>query len=401
VAEDQSDALILGEDRPYAAPRTGPPPTDPYASQRAVACVSLSIVHDYYGGPEGPGPCADLVLVPTPQTLPRLAKYGLLWRPRPDGGDILTTAGSEEDFRQAVNRLRGESTREIGQKLLREPLMFALFLRRPEFLNVTELPTGVGNGKVALRFSNRVEKPRHDGSSIVLTADAACMTVERAARHWQEDHEAETWRRDSATAHALGRPDPPALRERLAAGEDIFTLEQAAADWGSWHERRLPFAYLELHAYRPAGLPLENDTILFAVDLDRYFRGHGELKDLVGHVEYELRFAARRTRWRYIVTDRGSRFHDFRILDPDNVPVASSPPTVNLLPGGQASFALDVAEPIALSARPARRLRLEGAATVGGRWRRLVDPLPTPSADLIPQQAAGDQVRISEMFVFV
>jgi hypothetical protein len=393
--------LILGEDRPYGALRTGSPPLDPYASQRAVACVSLSIVHDYYGGPEGPGPCADLVLVPTPQTLPRLAKYGLLWRPRPDGGDILTTAGSEEDFRQAVERLRGEPTPEIGHKLLREPLMFALFLRRPEFLNVTELPAGVGNGKVALRFSNRVEKPPREGSSIVLTADAACMTVERAARHWQEDQEAEAWRREVATAHALGRPDPARLRKTLADAEDIFTLEQAALDWGSWHERRLPFAYVEIHAYRPAGLPLENDTILFAVDLDRYFRGSRQVKDLVGHVEYELRFAARSTRWRYIVTDRGGRFQEFRIVDPDNLPVASSSSHVYLLPGRQASFALDVAEPIALSARPARRLRLEGAATVGARWRRLVDPLPTPSADLIPQQAAGDKARISEMFVFV
>ena len=121
-----------------------------------------------------------------------------------------------------------------------------------------------------------------------------------------------------------------------------------------------------------------------------------------GPAQFEIRFEARSTWWRYLIASRGGE------LDLDSLSIEGKGHVrferagIATLPDGQAAAVFEASAPLLLQQRSPERLALRGISGGARSPRVLVDPLPTPSADAIRPKAAGDAQRVwSEIYVFV
>jgi hypothetical protein len=362
--------------------------------------MSVDIVHPFFAAAgEDEGLCPDLGIWPTPATLARLAPLGLRWRRRTGGGDILGPGALLEKADAAAragDALPGTTGRIRSAAI--PPLTFGMFILDPNILNLTALEPGFGTGRRTLCLSNRWSRPDARGHA-VIQPDAA-RSLEAS---WAEAAEAR--RRN---AHTAEEREPPRLKDApdwWRSPEAQLFLDEAIGHLDNWRGRRLPFALLELHVHRPAdGTPCGPDAA-FPLRLAGAGAGDPAAAPGVARVHYRIPFAARETRWRYVIADREGR------LDLESLAIAPRGASRPLflaeaaparpVPGARAAVTFLSAETIPLRRTGAASFRLTGRSADSQRTRTLVDALPTPGADQLPLGTAGSPGSISEMFVFV
>ena len=367
------------------------------SGERFSRLIRIDLRHEYDGPDEGEtAPCRSLEIRPTPQTSSRLARFGLLLRPRADGIDILSSDRQGARFRKALSTERGEL---IGMGKLDAafyfgpPLLFTLTPRDADFLRVTDLPAGFGSGEAALWLSNG------DAISGLITA----ARWRKSGFHRQAAPQIERPR--EARRNDGDEPAPAPRARSLFLGKGGYA-SQADVN-GGFRERHgyrsgrsaLPLGLFDVHLTRrsaelqkpqkarrfPIDLQLEEDV----PDPDRYLTP----------VNYSIDFAARRTRWRYIVGLRGAS------LDPASLAITTRdgaasdfrrvkpPPHV---PANHCCFAARKTR--TLGGRATTDLVLKGSAIGSGRVRTLIDPLPAPG----PEALALEGARIwSDTYLYV
>jgi hypothetical protein len=380
--------------------------------------ISIDIRHVYYAqAGEADGVCPDLEIWPTARTAARLAPLGLHWRRRADGGDIFGPKSLSDAFNARLSKLpRAQlSAAELGPKLFGDPLMFALFIRHPHFVNITDLPSDLGDGRNVLCISNRSNR----GPSPPSTAPSPSEPAEgglggavglilpnpdkvipvRAATFLAEQREHAHFR---STGEELKIPDwiPAWVRNREAE----HFVREAIGHLTRWKKRTLPFAFLEIYPYHPTDDIGSGRYSLFPAILEP--AADGGVEEL-GYrpVRYRVQFDSRKTRWRYVIADRDGRFCT------DKFAVAGAGKEFAFeeagrpdVPGAKSSFAFESKEAIKLRRQAAQHFHLLGSLREQpGREQRLIDPLPVPAAHELPLRDGRPERegRISEMFVFV
>jgi hypothetical protein len=380
--------------------------------------ISIDIRHVYYAqAGEADGVCTDLEIWPTARTAARLAPLGLHWRRRPDGGDIFGPKSLSDAFKTELNKLPPAqlSDPELGPKLFGDPLMFSLFIRHPHFVNITDLPSDLGDGRNVLCISNRSNRgpspPSSDGTPSDSAAGRSAEVVGlilpnpdkvipvRAANVLAEQREHAHFR---STGEELKIPDwiPTWVRNREAE----HFVREAIGHLTRWKKRTLPFAFLELYPYHPVDDLGSGRYSIFPATLEP--EPDGGVQEL-GYrpVRYRIQFDSRKTRWRYVIADRDGRFcsDKFAIAGPEKGLGFAEAGHPNV-PGAKSSFAFESKEEIKLRRQAAQHFHLVGSRQdQPARELRLVDPLPVPAAHELPlrdDRPKGD-ARISEMFVFV
>jgi hypothetical protein len=357
--------------------------------ERFSRLIRIDLRHEYHGAAEGlSAPCTSLQMRATPQTMSRLTRFGLLLRPRHDGIDILSSDRQGARFREALAADRDEllgMTKAQAAFYFGPPLLFTLTPRGPDFLSFSDLPAGFGSREAALWLSN-----------------GYAMNGLVTASRWQEwgfhRHAAPRAELPGEEHHDPAEAPPPPSRARsFFLGKGGYTSQSDV--YGAFRERRsyrggsspLPLALLDIHLTRrsaelqkPEGAsryPIDLQLEEAVADPDRYLTP----------VDYSIGFAARRTRWRYIVAPRGAALDcgSLTITTKDGVPSdferVEPPPHV---PAHHCCFAAGTAR--TLRARATTDLVLKGSVGgSGGRVRTLVDPLPAPGPGALASDGAG------------
>jgi hypothetical protein len=379
-------------------------------------------------------------------------------RRRRDGLDVLHTGDHAAALGRFLENLRkwspGGLPANIQNRLFWPPLLFTLRLNDPLFFNFTETPPNVRTGEPGLWLSNgRAEAIRNqDGKgramlpqtariavdwsrptmlvhrkdppkleeegkeAVVLSSDLAASAAERARDLWDDTRpDAE------AKAAAESGPDPLGQWWFEPAG-DIEASKKERSDMRSgFGPRPLPLGFVEIHLSPAAGTSRrESDAWYgFPLDLDppESLPG-GATADSGGYVRpsrYEIRFEARKTRWRYLVAGRRRGLDEtrFSISDSDRKHKFHRRGHA-VLPSGEKAIRFESREALPLKQRAKRTFALYGPPEAGSdRERKLIDPLPVPTADLIlpdphPPPAAGAAPAAapartvwSEIYVFV
>ncbi|MEA3052845.1 MAG: hypothetical protein QOG72_1748 [Sphingomonadales bacterium] len=341
--------------------------------------VRLDLCHDYYEGPRGGGPgrCTDLVIEPVPSTAARLSRHGLLWRSRPDGLDIYCGSAWRTLLSGAFAKAApGIPVEDVLEALLGGPLLFTLRLLHPRFLNITHLPARFGVGEAALCLSSRHSRAEAGGAAAIAIDASREIPLEVAAYDWILANSPELDEKDRAEAVAR-RPLPDAWCRGVEAQAALAEAAEGPCDPRA---ERLPLAYVELFLAPAAAAA-------------------------AGPVRYEIRFAARSTRWLYVVADRGGNLVEasLSIVDPAvEQAVFKSSDAAPQIPGASGAYAFLSEEAVPLRQRPARRFVLKGTTrNAPRRVRSLVDPLPAPAADSMPLRGLGGAADVSEILVFV
>jgi hypothetical protein len=367
--------------------------------ERFSRLIRIDIRHEYEGPADGiTAPCMSLEMRPTPQTSSRLARFGLLLRPRADGIDILSSDRQDERFRKTLTEERADLLgmgRVEAAFYFGPPLLFTMTPRGSDFLRFTDLPPGFGSGQASLWLSNGL-------------AMSGLITAAR-------------WRKSGFYRNAHPKIEPPRDSHRRGEGDEPAAASQnrsfflgkggysSQSDvYGGFGERRgyrsggspLPLAMFDIHLTRSSAelqkpqrgsrYPIDLQLERVVADPDRYLTP----------VDYCIGFAARRTRWRYIVAPRGPALDcgSLTITAADGSPSdfrrVKPPPHV---PAHHCCFA----------ARKVRTLRRRGttdlilkgtSAGSNGRVRTLIDPLPAPD----PGALALEGARIwSDTYLFV
>ncbi len=417
--------------------------------------ISIDLRHEHCNG-RPDRRFNGIEIAPTHHTGLRLARYGMLVRRRPDGLDVLYTSAHADAFRtflEALHRSFGEDMpANIQNRLFWPPLLFTLRLTDPLFFNYTESPTNALAGNPALWLSNRHLVAADDGEtggkpdpeagagglqSARLTVDWADPKalvvptdppVPKIGRHRAKPDSGDPPPNPSEQAREL--LDHTALARRLKkadplgewwfeslGGLDAAKKERTEMKAG-FRPRPLPLGFVEIFlapqagAYRRAGgawngFPLEfhpHDTM-----------PEGAIADADGHVRpstYEIRFEARRTCWRYLVAGRGRDLNEADLtITGENEDESFERKDRFILPNGATAIRFESKGSLPLMQRPAHKFTLNGLPAAGSsKPRKLVDPLPAPTADLIlpdphppPEQAkAGASGKVwSEIYVFV
>jgi hypothetical protein len=318
------------------------------------------------------GACGDLAIAPTAATAERLGRQSALWRPRPDGGDVLVPQG-------ALVALAGGP-----------PLLFTVDIARAGFSTVTDLPPGFGSGALTLCLSNRRSRAGRGEDAAIAPDWTRSIGIEAALAR------AESLRRNEpgpSAAGAASRTDGWAGSEEAA----VF-LDEAARQATETRLRRLPFALLELHVSAPVD----------AAGADGVYPLRPAPSGDALPVRYGLEFEPRRTRWRYVVATRGGSVDaaTLSVLDPAAKPVLFEADVsgVGPLPGADSTRAFLSSEPIALAQRPLRSFYLQGERSAGRRGpAKLIDPLPGPGPDALVHRGGGGDAAalVSEIYVYL
>ncbi|MBB5710804.1 hypothetical protein [Sphingomonas xinjiangensis] len=369
-------ARMLGA-APPAPPRASPPP--PPAEDAAQGSyrpfASVDIRHGFYNRTSGT--CSDIAVEPTPETRRRLTLFGLLARPRIGGIDLFWDAAVRAQAHALLAPIAardGAISAEIQDRLFTPPLLFACNVANPRFANFTDLPTDFRVGDPPLLLSTR----RADKTAIAVNWR---RLVRRQSLLLCGGMEV----RDAVEAEA----DPDAEEAMLPA------LHPADRERQALYARAQCFAMLEFHlvAKRAAEGPA---TLVFdpaPADGHSFFRP----------VRYTVDFAARPTRWRYLVAGRGAPIapDSLRVVTRDGTDagfVLDGAPVI--LPDGRAAACLSARDPRPLLARTQAELRLEGKPAAGrARSRILVDRLPGPTPERILPTAGG--APRSDIYVFL
>jgi hypothetical protein len=383
--------------------------------------ISIDIRHVYYAGSgKADAACADLEIWPTARTAARLAPLGLHWRRRPDGGDIFGPKSLAGAFKSRLEQLRGEklSAAKLGPKLFGDPLMFALFIRNPHFVNITELPADLGDGRNVLCISNRSNRgpspPSSDpspsgragggpGDAVGLILPKPYKVIPVRAVHFLAERREHAYYRKDDRKDDEPRKIPASFPAWVKSRKAKHFVSEAIGHLTRWRKRTLPFAFLEIYPYQPVDDLGTGRYSLFPATLE--LGADGGVEEL-GYrpVRYQIQFDSRKTRWRYVIADRDGRFcgESFAIAgvgEKSGFKKAGRPD----VPGAMSSFAFESKEAIKLRREAAQHFHLLGShPEKPDRELSLVDPLPVPAAHEIPVRGpkkGGD--RISEMFVFV
>jgi hypothetical protein len=321
--------------------------------------IALDVGHEYYGTG---APCDDLEFQPTPLTAARLARFGVLFRPRRAGFDLLVRGALIEET--AAYIAQAQPGAEDLAAASEPPLLFVVRLREPDFVAYTELrePGGdpsprVGTGENILSLSNRHQDESKGGAVPIDTAPRVFEALPDEGDHAPSPHA------------RTKRETPPRLLAEGAAERAAAWAEQGAIA-GQLSGR--PFALLHLFLAAPTdpqGGFAQGTFPLSPAGLDP--------------VRYRLDWTARRTFWRYVVVPRaaGARFE----IVSDGAAGAFAPDAVpaGFGPGACAFVSRD---PLPLRARSDGRWQLR---SVGAGSYATDLPLPAPSPIQFARQAGG------------
>jgi hypothetical protein len=415
-------------------------------ARRFRRLISVDIRHDHCNA-RASRSFSGIEMAPTEQTARRLSHYGLLVRRRDDGIDILHTGAHADSFRDMLEALRDWAKGGLSpaiQNRLFPPLLFTLRLRDPRFFNFTDAPTHVRSGQPALWLSNRQARAVEDSEGQDPAVPQQTARIEPdwhnrgmlvAPKEPPEPEASDEPHKDSPAASAGEE-----ARDRLEEAHPLANLKEAPdpfADW--WFEpggdveaarierldmkaghrpRPLPLGFVELYLSPAAGTRrrASDGWNGFALDFeppaDLPAGATAEAGGYVRPSTYEIRFEARRTRWRYLVSGRGRELDESMLQIKDGDGKASFERAGHaLLPGGGRAVSFESREPLPLRQRPEHKFALHGLPEAGSRRaQKLIDPLPVPSADLIlpdphppPRGRAGaaGAKAWSEIYVFV
>lgn len=350
-----------------------PPPSETRARGSYVPFAAVEVRHGFYN--RSHGACRDLIIKATPETGRRLALFGLRAIPQAGRIDLFWDASvraQAQALLASVAARAGPIPAEVQARLFTPPLLFTCRVSDARFANFTDLPTSLRLGDPPLLLSTR------RGSGTALAVDWR-RRVRRESLLLCGGMEV----RDSI------EPDPDEEPEILPA------LHPADRERQALYARSQAFAVLEFHLV-PKRATQGTATLVFDAappDGESFFRP----------VHYTIDFAARRTRWRYLVAARSGTIDadSLRILTGDGGDagfVLNDAPV--MLPDGRRAACLAACEPRPLLAQTGAELRLEGKPMAGrARRRTLVERLPGPSADrIIP---AGQAPPWSDIYVFL
>ena len=372
-----------------------------------LRAISIDVRQPYYND-NADFACGDLVVAPTPVTLERIARLGGLWRPRPDGGDIVVSTVLTSAFGELMATLNADpaaGARHLRDQLFWPPLMFTVDIGRPNFLNVTDVPAGFGVGGKTLCLSNRHSRgdDGHAPSGPVAEATIAPAWERSITLHVAQEHSDDPPQDAAAVAWRKLVPADARSRAWWWEAEAARFLEEAARQAAESRSRRLPFALLELYVSAPADEPGPGPGSVYPIGMTASSSAPEE--DGLTPVRYRLAFDAKATRWRYIVETRGGA------VAADTLKISASAETAvtfaqekDLTPAplerGQAALAFLSDREIPLERRPTTSFYLEG--TAGRRSAvKLIDPLPAPEPDALWHRRPPGEGDVSEIYVFV
>jgi hypothetical protein len=365
--------------------------------------VSIDVRHDYCHA--AAGVFGGIAVSPSPETAARLARWGLLARSRPDGIDILCTAGGVASLSEFLPTLPVPLPPAVQDELFGAPLLFVLELRDLQFFNFTASPTDVRSGEPLLSLSNdRIEIG--DG---VASFQIAWPDPDLGSNGAPPQNGPPSPRR---SAGPLGASPRDTLSGMLGCPVNGWWLESRGQIADGVEERDKlakqrqprPFGLIEIYVAPPAeeaapaggwnGYPVN----LSPADGQSY----------VTPCRYRLGFPARPTRWRYVVAGRDGKPLPATLSivdphDPDGAPFEPAQPRT--LPDGQSAACFAAKDAIELRQHPAARFSLHGTLA-DRRPRTLIDPLPAASADaIIPdptlQPDGSPSPAWSDIYVFV
>jgi hypothetical protein len=395
--------------------------------------VSLDVRH---GFANGAGEVFGRISVrPTRETRRRLALFGLIPRPRPDGIDIFWDTTHRDQASSRLDTLRplvmglpegkhAEAIDKIGQ-IFGEPLLFTVAIEDPHFASFTDMPIDLRIGDPPLLLSNwKVEQKVDSAADLVIPWPSDPVQAAAPPKPVMEKVAIGYYEALAAKEKALPARPHPVVQEEAAKPEPAPEF-RGAADVAAGAERRqlmrksTCFALLELYftpepgTKGPAsgwnGLPVDLARGLGSPPARgawRYFTP----------CTYTLRFAPRATRWRYVVAARSGALDptSLAIVDADGADagfaLAEAP---YILPGGQAAACLSSRFALPVLAQPAETFALVGASPAGGARRRtLVQRLPAASAQSLslgppatsampPPRSAKPPPLYSDIYVFV
>lgn len=390
--------------------------------------VSIDVRHGFFNHTGG---VSGLVAVrPTAETRRRLALYGLIARPRPDGIDLLwTTALRDQAVAQLVPLVnliaaipeaeRAKVVESIGYQLFGPPLFFTVSLSNPLFANFTQMPNARRIGEPPIVLSTRetaqLDSEEHRGD-LIVDWDARAVTRPQA----MAPPALPAWAKQASARAALAKEKPAkaaSKRKEMAQAGDTSVAVDAAL---GAEERELivtgsrQFALLDLYLVRaPGKAPAAGQWDGMPISLEPV----GDERDAAGrgifhNCTYTLRFEARQTRWRYIVARRDGNGLDrsgLAVVLPGGADAGFVPDGERVLPDGRTALCLASTAPLPILARPTRPLSLMGMPS-GGRARRgtLVDRLPaagpasiSPDLSPGPPRAGEPPPAWSDIYVFV
>lgn len=349
--------------------KSAPPPQAPAVRGSYTPFASVDVRHGFYNQTDGA--CPDLAIEPTPETRRRLAQFGLLARPRPGGIDLLWDAAVRAQAQALLAPFKPVPD-EVQARLFTPPLLFTCSLANPRFANFTDLPTDLRIGDPPLLLSTR----RTTGTALSVDWSRRVRRESLLLCGGME-------KRDAVEPEAEVEDDllpalHPADRERLA----LYARAQC-------------FAMLEFHLVPKRGTEGTATLVFDPAPAD----GHSFFRP----IRYTIDFAARPTRWRYLVAARDGAIapDSLRILtrDGDDAGFALDDAPVTL-PDGRPAACLSARAPRPLLAHTQAELRLEGKPLAGrARHRTLIERLPGPAADRITPAAAAPPW--SDIYVFL
>lgn len=340
---------------------------------------SVDVRHQFCAGPDHA--FAGLVFTPGAATGSRLREWGVLFRQRRDGFDLICDSGRWNALEALVAAIAasapGGLPANLADSLLGPPLLFFAALADPLFLNFTDLPVDHSIGAPTLWLSNR--DAAADGP------DSYRLTVD--------------WK---------GLPDPPAGPPPSSASPSDILSSDFRIEGGTWAAtgRDMLLGTEELARLRD---PVAHRP--FAV-LAIFPSGAGEGAEpvrigpqgsSVRQVRYAIPFAARASYWRYVVACRSGELagEDYAVVDPvTEEPSGFEPGPPVTLPDGRTAITLVSPELRFTARRPTAQLALQRLSGTPQRRRIVIPRLPAPGPDT-PVASTAPGKLYSDIYVFV
>lgn len=332
---------------------------------------------------------AGLSFSPGPRTAVRLHEWGMLFRPRADGFDLICDSGRwnalEALLAAIAARATGGLPPGLADSLLGPPLLFFASLADSLFLNFTDVPADHAIGAPVLWLSNRDASPGDGPDSYRLRVDWTKVGDEPAG---------------SAAPPPATQPPAPSPSGLLASE---FGIDPGP--WSATGRDQLLGAEEAASLLRPATVPH------FAV-LAIYPSGAGEGAEPVRSgpggssarkVRYLLSFAARSSYWRYIVASRKGSIdgENYAIVDNGTGERAAFDPGAAVtLPDGRTAISFVSAEPRLTARQPTADLGLQRRSDTLPRRQMVIPRLPAPGPDTPVARGEAGQFR-SDIYVFV
>ena len=344
------------------------------------ALASIDVRHGFANG--GDGTFTRLTILPTAVTRNRLALFGLVPRLRPDGIDIVWDTAHRDQASSRFDALRpliaalppaerDAAILAVGA-IFGEPLLFTVAIDDPRFANYTDMPVDFRIGYPPLVLSTRAVD--------VQGPDAADFAI------------AWTSPTTGLQACAVTVAQPPDPQQRHASDSIAAQAERQQLIGQSRY-----FALLELYFSPAAGTPRTAGTWNgLPVDLARGLLDPGAQGDwrYFTPCRYTVRFAARATRWRYLVAARDGALDpvSLKIVDTDGADAGFVlDPKPHVLPDGRAAACLSRPEALPILAQPGGTFTLLGMPTSGpARRRTLVASLPVAGVERLSLGPAAD-----------